>query len=432
MATRKSSPRKKPTDDREAALIEKESRLIADEFHPQPELTGLNAVLDECESIAPGVMGQLVWISNRCELAGLNTINDLWMTIFLDYFESKKPIFLIFAGLRGGKTSNLLRALILVAFFRQHRVQRGSTATIPIMSATPQLAQQTLIELLALLHAIGISPPREDENAIVQPGGFGGTYRKTLVSGGGGKIEVLTAHGYTIQFLCNSITARHVMGFTCVGGLCDELDGWQEGGQYKNPATEVRDGLIHRINTTRETACLFFASAWYPRVEAKTRTRSCHRLMMEAGPTDSIHIARLGELGAAEDERLRREFANLTGKDDPRLLAKGDPNATGIPAWVINPTRTTVDSCYQSSGEDFHRMFAEYGAQYSKESVNTGGFLAQAEWCVKVNGPVRVTAPATLDGGQSSAGMGLLKFPGVRRDDPRYGGPRRNDRGPSF
>jgi hypothetical protein len=397
---------------------------------PVPSIP-IKEILAKCTRWRKGIGGQILWLNKRCKEAEYNEITEPWLEIIEGFFASNKPICLLLAGLRAAKTTTLLRVVALVALLTDHKLESGSVALVPIMSATPELASQVLGDIEKLLWAMGITPS-QDDGAEVIPNGLGGEYHRSLNSGGGGKIDVVSPFGYKVRFLCNSITVRHNVGSNVICGFADEFDCWPQGEAYQNSATEIGNALCQRITTTRKTAKLFFSSAWYPGIEQRRGTRSAHRVMLERGDTLDVHIARLGRRGSAIDVEARLAFAKAHNLSDPRLLEPANPNSNSIPSWSTNP-RVTIDACHVGSNRDLDRMFAEYGGRYDSKLTKGSALWTPEQYQGLVDMNRRLNPKSshveTL-GGENSRG-GLIRFPNLPADDPRSNRNQRG-RGPVF
>ncbi len=86
------------------------------------------------------------------------------------------------------------------------------------------------------------------------------------------------------------------------------------------------------------------------------------------GNTIADYCGYLGALGADRDTASRHRLAALIKSDDPRLLAIADPMSRSIPAWVGNPNKSAIETCYGIAKEDIGRMLGRYGARPEENS----------------------------------------------------------------
>jgi hypothetical protein len=415
--TNKKRTAKKPSNmwtiEEELAAVEAEA-ATAPAMAPSHE--AFARVVSEAARFAPRLTGQLAWIDDRCAQAGERHLDQFWAGSFASFFASGKPIDAILAGLRAGKTSSIIRAVVAVALFPKHRLGPRGLGVVPIMSARSDLATATLRELRKILCACGVSPAKDDdEGGQVLPGGLGGQYVHVKLSSGGGVIRILSAHGPTIEFRCLPAMVRAAVGYDLVAGFLDEVDVWTDGSKKANPASEIIDMVLKRATTTLDTARIFIASAHYPRRAIYSGKKSAHRKLIEDGDTDLVHISRLGEFGAERDTKARRELAGKLGSNDPRLLGQADPNSPSIPAWVANPL-VTIDTCFSLAKNSIDVMFEEHGGRFA----GSGG-MAGSLWdgLAEANRAMIARSDALADRTASGEGIITGGFPGLQPGDPR-------------
>jgi hypothetical protein len=394
---------------------EYEEPQLADDGIPR----GYGQVIEAAAAMGPGLIGVVEWIDRRCQEAGMHPSDPVWKENWAEFIESGKPELGILAGLRAGKTSTILRWVPAIALFQEHKLEAGELGIFPIISVNLKLAGNNMNELERILRAMGMV--QQHSKLIVPPGGLGGEYKLTRANGGGGEIEVMSAFGVKVKIVCMAARANSVIGYTCTGGFVDEVDMMPLEGAA-NPASELIDLMRQRATTTLATAKIIISSAFYPSVKAKRKNRepSVHEIMMRGGPTETLHLARMTELGAQRDNAWRLKLASEAQCDNVLLTEPADPNAFSIPSWGA---RDDVDPIHYWNivHKNVGALLAVYGARL--ESVDSGdtGMISLLRRCLtetlKANS--RNSGSLTMDGKRQSRDSGLAKFPGLSAEDPR-------------
>ncbi len=149
---------------------------------------------------------------------------------------------------------------------------------------------------------------------------------------------------------------RAVIGWTGRFIFLDETSMWPDDPEtHTNPAGAIIKLAIKRC-TTQDEARIFIFSASYQEHDA-------HAERIDMGDTSAQFIVRNGEMGAQRDYDARMMLARMTGSTDPRLLAMADPMSPNIAAWVGNPSKASITSCYRDSDDNIGEMLALYGGQ---------------------------------------------------------------------
>lgn len=380
---------------------------------------GFQSAIDSAAEMGPGLVGQLAWVEKRCALVKRHPIDEVWLHNYNRFFEGKWLILGILAGLRAGKTTSSLRAILPGALFGKHKVEAGEIAGIPIMSASTKLATMNLNEVEITLQACGMAPSRRGaEGFAVMPGGVGGTYRLTNSSSGGGVIEFINAHGAKVRVMCMAANVASAVGYTAIGAFLDETEVWRNAKTAANPATEVIDAVQQRATTTFETAKIIVSSSYYPDIAARRKAaakgtdhRGAHQQLIEAGDTETTYIAKLGEVGAQRDNEARWTLARKIGSNDPRLLSAADPNSPSIPAWAARQDLDIYTLYLQRRG-DISSLLSLYGGRMEcvDDSDTTRASLYEA-----------YAAANRRICGEPSA-RELIRFDGLSSLDPRSRG----------
>ncbi len=318
--------------------------------HIADTANGFDAVRAEA---GPTHLDTLKWIDRRCVAAGMHPLDDWWLATFAEFYATGKLILAGRVGLRGGKSDSVVRALVNDVLFAQRTLDPGVVGVAPILSTDRTEASGRLYAVKRILLACGIAATREDG---VEPlaGGLGGEFTSTVTPAGGGVVRTLDSQGHVVEWRIYPATRNSAIGFTAVGGFCDEIDLWRDRQTSASPASEVLDLLGQRFTTTIATSRLYLFSASYGGESAHTR-------ILDKGDHPLQHVARLGPLGAARDTAARLELAALAVLPDPRLTAPADPKSPNVPSWVTNPA-APIMVCRNLSS-DLGAMFTRYGGQ---------------------------------------------------------------------
>ncbi len=341
---------------------------------PTPQLTPedrakWDKVRREAEAFGPGRIGQLLWIDDRCQKAGLRALDPWWIWHFDSFYESGKRVDKMRGGLRLGKSSTACEAIINT-LIKPHNIDAGTVAIIPIMSIRREEADDRFYTLVKILSACGMEPKKPDERTgTLLGGGFGGTFNHARNAlSGGGQIRLRDSQGHDVEIRCFPARLAATRGPTCFSFFCDEVDGWLDDEElHANPAPLIVEGLMERTTTQPETEAFIYSANY-------RGANTYHSNLIDKGDTRSDYVARLGPLGAERDTEARLALAAMIGSTDERLLKPASPDATDIPAWVGNP-KATIETCYELSKEDIGRMLGRYGgrATENRKAENAGG-----------------------------------------------------------
>ena len=320
----------------------------------------------DCARIAPGLLGSLLWINERCKRAGMQALDDWWIGNFGGFYASDKPEHAGRVGLRGAKSTSIPRALTNDATFTEREIDPTIPGVIPIISVDKTEADGRFATIRGTLRAMGMAPKKPDDSDVpILPDGISGIYESSTLASGGGVIYLTDSQGHGIEFRIYAAKVAGVVGYTGVAGFCDEVDLWIDE-RGANPAQRVLDLLSLRYTTQPRAHLYTFSASYYP--------DSAHKRKIDEGDTMQQHLARLGELGAQRDNEARARLAALIKSNDPRLLAKADPMSPDIPSWVTNPL-VSIETCYGKSKERIGPMLALYGGRAS-EATGRGGSKA--------------------------------------------------------
>jgi len=344
--------------------------LVASEAAPDSDRAPPDVGIDpwvrtrrDAALLGDGRMGSLLWIDDRCQAYGMFGLDPWWIGAFGAYYASGKPVMVCRKGLRGGGSASACRALVRCALFTERDLDPGTVGVIPIMSATRDEANDRFVTIMAILRACGIAPARnsDDEGNQAARGGVDGIYKSTKSQAGGGLIQTLDSQGHKIEFRILPVLLRHAVGYTGIAGFLDESDLWPDDpDRHMNPATEVFDTIGERFTTQPQAELLIFSASY--------KARSAHSKLVADGDTPLQHVSRLGIDGAQRDNEARAMLAESTGDFDPKLTASADPMSPDIPAWVSNPSKSQIATCYLWSKQRIGRMLGRYGGRAAENA----------------------------------------------------------------
>lgn len=310
-----------------------------------PELDRLR---DIAASYGPGPFGYLQMVNARCEVAKLHPMDPWWVGHFRKFYASGKMIDVGRIGLRGGKSTNVCRALVADVLYTRRKLEPNHIGVCPIMSAGMTEASDRIDTIMEVLRACGQQDVSGGRAAPER-----GQFRKTKGEGGE-KIELFDSQGHNVEFRVYPASTHGAVGFTGIAGFCDEVDVWLNKANGANPASEILDLLLYRF-TTQPNAHVYIFSATYGKVN------SAHLKWVAEGDTPLQYIARLGSKGAQKDYEARLRLVAQAGPD-PRLLVAADPKSPNIPCWVTSPI-VSASTCYKIAKGDLAKVMLYYGGQ---------------------------------------------------------------------
>ena len=378
----------------------------------QVQSIGFDAAMLEAERIQSGHIGHLAWLDQRCTKLGMHALSPWWGLTFSEFYASGKADLAGCVGLRGGKSDSVIRALVADALFIQRTLDPGTVGVVPIMSARKDDANDRLKALKLVLSASGMSPENEGDGVPALPNGVGGLYSvATNGTAGGGIVSTVDSQGHALEFRVLPAKKNAAIGYTALGGFCDELDQWSDNIEHANPADSIID-LLRTRTTTQPDAHLYFFSTSYNRASAHSR-------MIAAGDTAIQHVVKLGKRGAEIDTESRRRLAKQIKSTDPRLLRESLPTSPFCPTWVAYPAMT-IEQCFARSKEDLNILLAWYGGRAEEApGTRTPTIDGLVEMNERLNSNAARRAP-TLDGYESHERIyGLQTFPDLPPSDPR-------------
>lgn len=278
------------------------------------------------------ILDQLPRLERALVARGFPAMSPWWRATFERFYRSGCRQLVLRAGRRAGKSSSLCRIAVLEALYGGHRVPPGDVGVVAIVSVTRDEGAQRLRTVRAILDALGI------EYRPVEHG-----------------IELV---GRRTAFKVFAGSVAGVVGFTCIGAICDEVSRWRDADTGANPAREVLASLRPTM-ATQPRARLFLSSSPLGLSDA-------HATAFEQGETDFQCVAYAptweanptvteADTHALEpDERVwRREYlavpqtGTLSAFDTDAIERTFEPHAEGTPcrpAIIIDASSGRADA----------------------------------------------------------------------------------------
>lgn len=333
---------------RTGEVTERVARPGEDDDSPDLERLRLAAA-----EYGPGPFGFLQLVNHRCEVAQLHPMAPWWVGHFRKFYATGKMIDAARIGLRGGKSTNVCRAIVADVLYTRRVLEPSQIGVCPIMSAGTKEASDRIDTIMEVLRACGLTDVTGGRSGAER-----GQFRKIKGEGGAEVVETFDSQGHPVEFRVYPASKHGAVGFTAIAGFCDEVDMWRDKATGANPASEILKLLMHRF-TTQPEAHLYIVSATYG-------GKSAHSDRIAKGDTPLQYVARLGAAGARRDEEERWRLVARVGPD-PLLLAKADPKSVNIPSWVSSPI-APASRCYDMAEGDMGGLFLYYGGRPSDEA----------------------------------------------------------------
>jgi hypothetical protein len=316
---------------------------------------------EEAATLGKGLVGYLLAVESRLQAAGFPAMSPWWLFAASEFYASGKQEWLI-RGARGlGKSTTLCRPTVVECLFGEHYVNPGEVAIWPLLSVDMDEANLKVGVLEKALSAVGL-PPSELTKIRREQG------RTKLCFG--------DAADMAIEIRVYPATVNAVSGPTMAGATDDEEAKWRsDRDKGTNSAEEVLDAMGPAFRGR--------ANAHHIRCSSAYRKCGPHYDDIEAGPTETRHIARIGEqfLGiaragfeevAAAIEATRPGDA-ATIRAYAATLTADSPN---IPTHVGNPTISALSTWRRA--RNVRVWLREYGSVSTDEGDDDGTFFDPA------------------------------------------------------
>src|SRR5580658_10302334 len=99
---------------------------------------------------------RLVALDRSLVRAGFPALTAWWTDVLSAFLRSAKRQLVIRAGRRGGKSTSLVRALIVLALYGEHEIPPGDVGVVAIISVNRDEAAQRLRLVKAILDALDL------------------------------------------------------------------------------------------------------------------------------------------------------------------------------------------------------------------------------------------------------------------------------------
>lgn len=263
-------------------------------------------------------------------------VSEWWYWSLGEFWRSGRTYGAWEKGQRSTASTTLARTLIAESFFRQRRLVLDQVGICSLVAVTKRETQTAIgATVTSVIEALGLTEAGRGQEPTAS------TYvGRTL------DWTVLDASGYKISFQIRPPSLEGSAAGTFVGYLADEVNLWDKEQSLHAPADKVLEILGGRLAYQRG-AHGYHTSTPEGRDGALS---TIIRASLQYG-SESIFIARLGELGARRDDIARRglrEHLSRRARDAPeqatrtscarwaadeRLARDPDPRSTYIPTW---------------------------------------------------------------------------------------------------
>jgi hypothetical protein len=162
---------------------------------------------------AETILSKLDALERKLALAGFPPMSKWWRDELTRFYRSGKRRFVVRGGRRSGKSTSVIRVLVLEALYGHHKITPGDVGIVGIVSVSRGEATARLRLVKAILDALGVRYTEKGET-----------------------VELATK---PIVFAVMTASRSGVVGGTWIGALFDEAAYWRDSETGSNPATEV-------------------------------------------------------------------------------------------------------------------------------------------------------------------------------------------------
>lgn len=258
--------------------------------------------------------------------------------VLRQFWRSSKSTLVVLGANRSVKTHTIsLAAAVPELIFRERQAVGGTELVWASMSANVGLANASIKLFANALRALGyteVSRRSKETVARLEPATF---FVREWSTSSPGAVEFLDAHGVKVEYRSFPASITGASGYTAPGMTLDEVGAWE----CANPGqvVETAGGRTYRQRGAHQ----------YLVSRAFSVDDVLYRMAMR-GDSEGLFVARLGERGAADDERARlwlRDHLRARGDfelaADERLIEQADPSSPLIPAWVgLSPAEESM------------------------------------------------------------------------------------------
>jgi len=206
---------------------------------------------------AETILAKLDGLERALVAKGFPPMSGWWRATLERFYRSGRRRLVVRGGRRSGKSTSVIRILILEALYGAHVITPGDVGIVGIVSVSRPEAAARLRLVKAILDAIGVK------------------YTE--------KGETIELRSRPVVFAVMTATKSGVVGGTWIGALCDESAYWRDADTGANPATEVL-GELRPTMATQPHAREFLVSA-------PLGTEDAHAKAFDEGETEAQCVA---------------------------------------------------------------------------------------------------------------------------------------------
>lgn len=203
------------------------------------------------------LLGKLDALERKLAGKGFPAMSPFWRTLFARFATSGKRRLVVRGGRRSGKSTSVIRWLVLEALYGEHVIPPGDVGIIGIVSVSRSEAASRLRLVRAILSALGVKFTEKGDTIELQ--------------------------NRPVMFAVMTATKSGVVGGTWIGALCDEVAYWRDSETGANPATEVL-GELRPTMATQPRAREFMVSA-------PLGSEDAHALTFDVGEDETQIVA---------------------------------------------------------------------------------------------------------------------------------------------
>ena len=284
----------------------------------------------------PEESGWLRQLDVRLALRGEPPVSEWWHDMLRAFWASGRPFLACEKGQRATASTTLARSLVIESLMRERTLILDQMGICSLVAVTQRESDTAVARTVsAVLEGVGLTegPQR-------------GTPTTSTFISTAADWQTFDAGGRSIALQLRPPNKGASAAGTFIGFLADEANLWRKDPNLKQPADEVLEILMGRIAYQRGAHGYLTSTP-----EGKDGALSTIiRASLKTG-SESLYVARLGELGAKRDDLARRGFRlHLESRSreasdpatrascsrwaaDARLARDPDPRSTHVPTW---------------------------------------------------------------------------------------------------
>lgn len=327
---------------------------------------------------APPEVGWLRWLDRRLDALGHPMVTPWWHETLEAFWRSGRTFFACEKGQRATASSTLARALMVESFMRDRALILDQVGICSFVSVDVRGADSAVARTVdTVLDCFGLTEERYIANLV--QGRFVASANTW---------QALAANDTSLSFQLRPPSKGASAAGTFVGFLADEVNIWKQDKDLAAAAADVIEILMGRLHG--QTGAHGYLTST-PEGSAGALS-TIIAASVKAG-SESLFVARLGELGARRDGEARTAFRAYLETQarrsedparrescsrwaaDPRLLADPDPRSTHIPTWAARAGHPALEiaECWRltdvalrdgaEGGDPLDVLMHRYGAQ---------------------------------------------------------------------